>query len=591
MSKNWKVLWSVVLFMAVSVFAGTPEEDFETLFGKEAKQAAASPNTKDQAAFAAKLLAGAKLVEEQKALQALLYEKAYDFGIKDPDGYPTALDAMNQLSTLDPNKAPQCQAKLLNVRQFRFSHTTGDQKKEAGDELVACLITLAAQSEQAGKFDESVTLLRRALETATFIKSDRKAEISDKLKTILSGQQSKKEFEALKARLAAEPKNATLRKSLVVACLGEFYNPEEAAKLLTDDLDAKFLTMARLALEKQESLSEQQLPELAGWYADLADKATPAAQGILWGHARTCCNRYLELHAAKDSDRLNVSMLLDRVDKGMAKVAAQAAKVAVATPAAIPATPEKDKTASLTGKEITLDLGSVKMKLVLIPAGKFMMGLEGRKVFDGPQHEVTISKPFYIGVYPVTQGQWRAVTGKVVWKGKDNVKENLDAPATWVSWDQANDFCKILTKFTHKTVRLPTEAEWEYACRAGTTTRFHFGDDESLLGYYAWYKNNAVDINEKYAHPVGQKKPNAWGLYDINGNVWQWCQDWLDENYYTSSSQTDPTGPPSGRTRVRRGGSWEHDAPKCWVHYRSSAPPTETAPYMGFRIVVQTDGK
>ena len=349
MSKNRVFLCVCVVLSPLAIFAATPDEDFDKLFGKEAKQAAASPNGKDQAAFAAKLLAGAKLVEEQKELQALLYEKAYDFGIKDPDGYPTALDAMNQLSALVPDKAPQCQAKLLNVRQLRFSHTTGDQKKEAGEELVTFLISLAAQSEQASKFDESVTLLRRALETAAFIKSDRKTEISDKLKTILSGQQSKKEFESLKARLAAEPKNAALRKSLVVACLGEFYNPEEAAKLLTDDLDAKFLALARLALEKPDSLTEQQLPELAGWYADLADKATPAAQGILWGHARTCCNRYLELHAAKDSDRLNVSMLLERVDKGLAKVAAQAAKDKV------PARPEKtvvQKTEDSKGQKI-----------------------------------------------------------------------------------------------------------------------------------------------------------------------------------------------------------------------------------------------
>ena len=199
--------------------------------------------------------------------------------------------------------------------------------------------------------------------------------------------------------------------------------------------------------------------------------------------------------------------------------------------------------------ELMLDLGGgVAMKMVLIRPGKFMMG-EG---ID--RHEVTISKPFYMGATEVTQAQYEAVMGKnpSKFKGATN-------PVEMVSWDYATDFCKKLSEKTRQVVRLPTEAEWEYACRAGTQTAYSFGDDPSALGDYAWWGRNSG----KTTHPVGQKKPNAWGLYDMHGNVWEWCADWWGE--YPKGPVTDPSGPstdPSGPAtgdsgdRVMRGGSW-----------------------------------
>ena len=143
------------------------------------------------------------------------------------------------------------------------------------------------------------------------------------------------------------------------------------------------------------------------------------------------------------------------------------------------------------------------------------------------------------------------------WKGQQHVKEGPNNAATYVSSDDALAYCKKLSEKEGKTYRLPTEAEWEYACRAGTETRWSFGDDEKALGDYAWYRENAWDIDEKYAHQVELKKPNAFGLYDMHGNVYEWCHDYYEADYYKQSPEKDPTGPTSGSSRVLRGGSWD----------------------------------
>jgi len=218
--------------------------------------------------------------------------------------------------------------------------------------------------------------------------------------------------------------------------------------------------------------------------------------------------------------------------------------------------------------ELTLDLGGgVTMKMVLIRPGKFMMGEgEGR-------HEVTNSKPFYMAVTEVTQEQYEAVMGKnPSWvNGPTN-------PVETVSWDDAAEFCRRLSEKTRQTVRLPTEAEWEYACRAGTQTAFSFGDDPSALGDYAWWTGNSG----KTTHPVGQKKPNSWGLYDMHGNVWEWCADWYGE--YPKGPVTDPSGPATGDSRVVRGGSWLYgDAAYFRCAFRSYNVPSFLFSYYGFR--------
>jgi formylglycine-generating enzyme required for sulfatase activity len=210
---------------------------------------------------------------------------------------------------------------------------------------------------------------------------------------------------------------------------------------------------------------------------------------------------------------------------------------------------------------------------------------------DEYQHKVTISKAFYLQTTEVTQGQWQAVMGTEPWKGQRQryVKEGTDYPASYVSWNDAVAYCKTLSEKEGKTYRLPTEAEWEYACRAVTETRWSFGHDENELGDYAWYAKNASAIGEKYAHQVRLKIPNAFGLYDMHGNLWEWCSDYYGKDYYKQSPEKDPTGPASGSSRVLRGGSLVLYARVTRSAYRLRNDADYRVYNRGFRLVRELD--
>jgi formylglycine-generating enzyme required for sulfatase activity len=211
-------------------------------------------------------------------------------------------------------------------------------------------------------------------------------------------------------------------------------------------------------------------------------------------------------------------------------------------------------------------------QMVWIAPGTFTMG----------NTKVTISRGFGISKYEVTQAQYKEVKGSnpSKFKGDNN-------PVEMVRWHDAVAYCAKLTEKEKAAgrlpvgyeYRLPTEAEWEYACRAGTTTVFSFGDDESQLGEYAWYGSNSGHTT----HSAGEKKPNGWGLYDVYGNVYEWCQDWFGD--YPGGSVTDPRGPATGSYRVVRGGSWISSARSCRSGYRDDGRPGGRLGSVGFRPV------
>jgi formylglycine-generating enzyme required for sulfatase activity len=202
---------------------------------------------------------------------------------------------------------------------------------------------------------------------------------------------------------------------------------------------------------------------------------------------------------------------------------------------------------------------SVGMKMLLIPPGEFTMGSpdsdNDANDREKPQHLEKITKPFYLSVYEVTQQQYEKVMGDRPWQGNNYVRDGPYYPATYVSWNNAVEFCLKLSKQEGVEYRLPTEAQWEYACRAGTTTAYSFGNGASEMGRYAWNRKNAKNTGEKYAHRVGLKLPNPWGLYDMHGNVREWCQDWY-AGYGSERVVSDPLGPALGNGRVLRGGSF-----------------------------------
>jgi formylglycine-generating enzyme required for sulfatase activity len=244
-------------------------------------------------------------------------------------------------------------------------------------------------------------------------------------------------------------------------------------------------------------------------------------------------------------------------------------------------------------KTATNDLGGgVKMEMVWVPAGEFDMGSND---YDGekPVHHVKLTKGFWMGKYEVTNGQYKRFLADSGYDGSNEAdgdyqkhfRGNSDQPIgaeypmIWVSWNNAQAFCRWLSQKVNGTVRLPTEAEWEYACRAGTSTRFHSGNADGDMDGIGWCRSNSG----AKAHPVGRKQANAWGLHDMSGNVWEWCQDWYGT--YSSGSVADPVGTSSGSGRVLRGGSWKCDPVGCRSAYRINYAPSSTDIDCGFRVV------
>ena len=301
------------------------------------------------------------------------------------------------------------------------------------------------------------------------------------------------------------------------------------------------------------------------------------------------------------------------------KVTLKPASLAVAPFDAKQARKYQDRWARQLGVPVEIT-NSIGMKLVLIPPGEFQMGSPKELIEEelkahgdhqwykehlpgeGPQHRVRITKPFYLGTYLVTQGEYQRVMGvnpsefSATGKGKDKVasQDTKRFPVEWVSWDDAVEFCRKLSelpeeKTTGRTYLLPSEAQWEYACRAGNVGRYGFSSgrsgipkeyEEKAPSDYGWFRDNAGGMT----HAVGGKRPSAWGLYDMHGNVWEWCRDWYDVGYYVQTPVDDPTGPLGGSLRVYRGGCWHDPARDCRSAGRNLIEPGNRNRDVGFRV-------
>jgi len=479
-----------------------------------------------------------------------------------PEGRPeiqathrvSATAAMDLLAVKVPDKNLECFRKNAALYQKQYAAARGEAKARAGESVITALGAVAEVQAAAGDAAGACVTLRQAIAVATVIKPESKAALQARIENLVLRQKVQMQIAAIQAKLDADAKDAASRKEIVRLYLVELDNPAEAAKFLDVTLDQATRKYVPAAAKPIEDAPEVACTELGDWYKGLADQAaTPASKGAMLRRAQAYYRRFLVLHTSTDLGRTAATLTLKRIEDAQAKL--------------IPAI-------------LALDLGNaVTMNLVLLQPGKFMMGSQDseqeRKNDEGPQHEVTISKPFYMGMTEVTQAQYAAVMGTnpADFKGPTN-------PVVNVSWNDAKDFCRKLSEKTGKTVRLPTEAEWEYACRAGSTTRFCFGDSENGLADYAWYNANSGGTT----HPVGQKKPNAWGLYDMHGNVWEWCTDWKDS--YVAGSATDPQGPATGKSRVLRGGS-RGSIPQlgCSAHRFNHTPDIRNT-FSGFRVVV-----
>jgi formylglycine-generating enzyme required for sulfatase activity len=325
------------------------------------------------------------------------------------------------------------------------------------------------------------------------------------------------------------------------------------------------------------------------WYDRSFYKRSPGADPV---GPSSGSNRVLRGGGRIDSDYgcrsacRNSSAPSVRFDSNGFRLARTADVPALAPPATEPA--------PRPSRDTSVDLGSgVRIELAHVRAGRFLMGSTDGGTDETPAHRVTISKPFLMGKYEVTQGQWKAVMGS----NPSNFTGNDDLPVERVSWDDCQEFIRRLNATTGGGWRLPTEAEWEYACRAGSTGGYA-GDVDAM----AWYGDNSgrqridsrpMSLQERLdngcrTHPVGAKQPNAWGLYDMHGNVWEWCSDWYGENYYAGSPGVDPVGPTSGAGRVIRGGSWNDSVAFCRSAFRDRGAPSLHLLVLGLRLARTT---
>ena len=239
------------------------------------------------------------------------------------------------------------------------------------------------------------------------------------------------------------------------------------------------------------------------------------------------------------------------------------------------------------------------MEFVLVPAGEFVVSsVRAREIIMRScgrieYHEdkdlrgrLRITQPFYLGKYEVTQAQWQQVAGSAPWSGREFVKTNARHAASCVSWEDCNKFLRKLRLATSfEGFCFPTVAQWEYACRAGRRPA-PAPENNDKLKRRAWYKENAYAARRKYAHPIGQKKPNPWGLYDMDGNVWEWCAEWYDYEYFSTGPRSDPHGP-TRTPCVSRGGSWGSPVDLARPLGSSSVAPSEAHGSTGLRVLVE----
>ncbi|MDD4889134.1 MAG: formylglycine-generating enzyme family protein [Phycisphaerae bacterium] len=378
----------------------------------------------------------------------------------------------------------------------------------------------------------------------------------------------------------------------ILACVVAFAQaPTKEAADLAAELDK-----AQMAY----SLSKgQQFEELLGKYAKAewdaakakgADADAKAKAGDKKGaiaayrEAATAFKDAIALAQLRDNT-VKAAPIIEQLNATTDKYAAEQflaqLELLIPSDARMPALREKVKGVTLPKETIIQLAPRVFLRLVLVNPGKFMMGSPnteaGRSDDEGPQHEVTISKGFYLGACEVTQEQYAVFSWPNPSKFVDATK-----PVDQVNSEDAAAYCAKASAKTGKKFRLPTEAEWEYACRAGSKTRFDFGDDDASFADHGWSRASS----ENKSQQAGQKKPNAWGLYDMHGNVWEWCSDY-HANYDAKAGSVDPKGPATGTSRVLRGGSWRTDPRLCRSAYRYINTPDFRSSEFGFRVVVE----
>jgi formylglycine-generating enzyme required for sulfatase activity len=468
----------------------------------------------------------------------------------------------------------------------------------------ACLARLA-------KIDPQVALPQQdSLQVVASFRQRRCAELIEQVEQAVAGNKLLGLLKPVQEYLELKPHDARFQKLRQQLEVRENQQRGEAAKMVKQamteraecEFDEAVGTLEKIPAHLLTGESTELLDEcrsLAEQRGEVISKLKEARQSGQYAPVLETADQYrqrLEQLGLKDAGFVILMQPYNNRLKKRGQLK-RGALVAVATVAAVGALWGLSRLSELyvTGPSLALALpdeglpkivNSIGMEMKLAPRGRFVMGSppdeEGRTSGER-QRTVTLTRPFFIAVYPVTQDQYFRVTGERPVGGL----MSGSSPVEMVTWEEAVEFCRLLSELPEeqeagRVYRLPTEAEWEYACRAGSETAYYFGDKAEQLGNFAWYAGNSNRRERPF--PVGKRLPNRWGLFDMIGNTYEWCQDWHDE--YPPGDVTDPSGPRSGKARVVRGGSRMSRARDLRSAYRTYREPDQPALQYGFRVVV-----
>jgi formylglycine-generating enzyme required for sulfatase activity len=553
----------VVIVISAASLAGAQEtaaEKYKDAFGTEDKSVRRSPNTLDDLQFSIKLLKAARSSANTGGYRVVLYEKVYEFAARRSSGYKQAIEALNYLSRALPDRRGEWLDKKLKAMSKRYINSYGPGRKEIAKPYLDTMLAVADSKLKDGKTSEAQGLYRRAYSVALQIKSPLRAEIRDKAAKLAAGNALHRRGEQFKRALAAKP-SLRNRENLIYYYLLDMDSPKDAVGLITEKVNQSLRRFVPLAASPQAQLEAAACLDLAKWYESLAKRPiSPKGRLNVYRRAREYYGKYLLSGDKTNSKELLAKIAVARLDKAIDR---------------------------MDPSRLTIDCGGgVTMRLIRLKTGKFLMGSpagEARRGSDeGPQTSVEISKAFYIGVTEVTRQQYTAVVGADL----GGVK-GATLPVANVSSADVLAFCKKLSTAASREVRLPTEAEWEYACRAGSTTAFCCGNDSSGLGAYAWTSANSAVDKKLQPRAVGGKKPNAWGLFDMHGNVREFALTPYRSSSYAGADSIAPQDPAKCRSTLqRRGGSAGRDTSFCRSanrYYGSSAGDALS----GFRVVIE----
>jgi formylglycine-generating enzyme required for sulfatase activity len=609
------VVMRVLLFLTVIVVASeslgqqkSPVPDGKTLetgqqaareiYGARFQQAKTSAQ---KLALAKEMLDTAAKMPDGSADQYALLRIAGDIAAGAGEA-PTALLAAERLAARFDVPAATVKAEALLAAAPRAS-TSSQQKAmaEAAAKIVDELAT-ADEYEKARALCEVARGCARTGRQNTLLK-----DLTSRAEAIKQRAAAFQEYRAALAVLETSPKDAAANLSAgryLCVVKGDW---DRGLAMLGLGSDAELQTLALKDVQGSTSVQDEVALGDAWW--SLADSKTGPEKDALRLRAGAWYNQAKPQLAAGLLQVKVVKRLeeLSKLGVELPKLSLRRSSPGTPPLAVAPfdeTTAKRHQAAWAQHMKVPVEMtNSIGMRFVLIPPGEFDMGSSDAEVAklheqaeatkqpqwyigvlsaEAPKHRVRITKPFYLGLGEVTQGEYQRVMGSNPSKFQDDVTR----PVERVDWDQASTFCRKLGELPQEQTvraayRLPTEAEWEYACRAGTTTQFSFGQNADALTMCGWWKQNSQGSTQ----PPGRLRPNAWGLCDMAGNVWEWCQDWWASDYYGTSPVEDPSGPAAGSRRVVRGGSWSDDAPACRASFRYGRVPSDRNNFRGFRVV------